>query len=64
MLVVERASGTLSHRRFNDIAELVQPGDALVLNTTRVLRARLLGTRDSGAPAEVMLLRDRGDHVW
>jgi S-adenosylmethionine:tRNA ribosyltransferase-isomerase len=64
LLVVDRAAGTLSHKRFNDIADLVQPGDAMVLNTTRVLRARLLGTRDSGAPAEVMLLRDRGDHVW
>lgn len=64
LLVVDRASGALSHRRFNDIADLLQPGDAIVLNTTRVLRARLLGTRDSGAPAEVLLLRDRGDHVW
>ena len=64
LLVVDRASDTLSHRRFGDIAELFEAGDALVLNTTRVMRARLLGTRDSGAHAEVMLLRSRGEHVW
>ena len=64
LLVVDRAAGTLAHRRFGDVAELMQAGDALVLNTTRVMRARLLGTRDSGAAAEVLLLRARGDHVW
>lgn len=57
LMVVERASGRISHRTFRDMVELIPPGDALVLNTTRVLRARLLGTRASGAPAEVFLLR-------
>jgi S-adenosylmethionine:tRNA ribosyltransferase-isomerase len=57
LLVVDRSSGTFTHRRFADLAELIPSGDALVLNTTRVVRARLLGTRDSGAPAEIFLLR-------
>ncbi len=57
LLVVDRASGSLSHRTFRDIAELIPPGDALVVNTTRVFRARLLGHRDSGGPAEILLLR-------
>ena len=57
LMVVDRAAGTIAHRRFRDLAELVPPGDALVLNVTRVFRARLLGRRDSGAPAEVLLLR-------
>ena len=61
LLVVERATGRLSHRTFADLADLMSPGDALVLNTTRVFRARLLGHRDSGAPAEVLLLRALGD---
>lgn len=61
LLVVERASGRLSHRRIGDLAELVAPGDALVVNTTRVIRARLLGQRDSGAPAEVLLLKPLGE---
>lgn len=60
LMVVHRATGTIEHRHFTDIAELIAPGDALVLNTTRVLRARLLGTRDSGAPAEVFLLKPLG----
>lgn len=61
LMVVERGSGRISHRHFRDLAGLIPAGDALVLNTTRVLRARLLGRRDSGAPAEVFLLRPLGD---
>ncbi len=61
LMVVNRASGGIEHRRFRDLAELMLPGDALVLNTTRVFRARLLGRRDSGAPAEVLLLKGLGD---
>src|SRR5919112_4874375 len=57
LMVLDRAAGTIAPRRFRDLAELVPPGDALVLNVTRVFRARLLGRRDSGAPAEVLLLR-------
>jgi S-adenosylmethionine:tRNA ribosyltransferase-isomerase len=61
LMVVDRAAGTIVHRTFGDLVGLVAPGDALVLNTTRVFRARLLGVRDgSGAPAEVMLLREVG----
>ena len=61
LMIVNRAAGTIDHGRFADIATLVAPGDALALNTTRVFRARLLGTRDSGAPAEVFLLKPLGD---
>ncbi len=60
LLVVHRESGRLEHRVFAELADLVPPGDALVLNTTRVRRARLLGRRGSGAPAEVLLLRATG----
>ena len=61
LLVVDRSSGTFQHRHFADLVDLIPPGDAIVLNTTRVFRARLLGTRDSGAPAEVFLLRPTGE---
>jgi S-adenosylmethionine:tRNA ribosyltransferase-isomerase len=57
LMVVDRQAGTIEHRRFRDLSDLVAPGDALVLNTTKVFRARLLGRRDSGAPAEVLLLK-------
>ena len=60
LMVVDRATGTIDHRRFADIAELIAPGDVLTLNTTRVFRARLIGTRDSGGKAEVFLLKPLG----
>lgn len=57
-MVIDRASGAIAHRRFSELADLIPAGDGLVLNTTRVLRARLLGTRDgSGRAAEVLLLK-------
>jgi S-adenosylmethionine:tRNA ribosyltransferase-isomerase len=62
LMVLDRSSGSISHRTFRDVADIIPPGDVLVLNTTRVFRARLLGTRDgSGAPAEVLLLKPQGD---
>ncbi len=62
LMVLDRASGSITHRTFHDLEQMIPPGDVLVLNTTRVFRARLLGTRDgSGAPAEVLLLKPHGD---
>ncbi len=61
LMVVNRATGTIEHRHFADIVALIAPGDAMAINTTRVLRARLLGTRDSGGKAEVFLLKSLGD---
>ena len=59
-MLVDRATGAISHRQFRDVAGLIPANDLLVLNTTRVFRARLLGTRDSGAAAEILLLRPLG----
>lgn len=64
LMVVRRNSGTIEHRAFRDLPALMAPGDVLVRNTSRVFRARLLGTRDSGAPAEVFLLRRHDDGAW
>lgn len=64
LMVVDRASGAITHRRFGDIVEYIPTGDLLVRNTTRVMRARLLGTRDSGAPAEVLLLKALGESKY
>jgi S-adenosylmethionine:tRNA ribosyltransferase-isomerase len=63
-MVVDRATSTIAHRQFRDLETLIQPGDVLALNTTRVFRARLLGTRDSGAPAELLLLRQQSPDTW
>jgi S-adenosylmethionine:tRNA ribosyltransferase-isomerase len=65
LLVIDRSAGTIAHRQFSDVVEYLAPGDTLFVNATRVFRARLLCTRDSGAPAEVFLLRAlEGDSVW
>ena len=64
LMVVNRSTGEISHQRFSDLEEMIPSGDALVLNTTRVFRARLLGLRDNGAPAEVLLLRQIGGDEW
>jgi S-adenosylmethionine:tRNA ribosyltransferase-isomerase len=61
LMVVNRATSEITHRTFADLADLIDPGDVLVVNRTRVLRARLLGTRASGAPAEILLLKSLGD---
>jgi S-adenosylmethionine:tRNA ribosyltransferase-isomerase len=57
LLVLDRRDGSLVHRTFRDVLGLIPAGDALVLNTTKVFRARLLGQRESGGPAEILLLR-------
>jgi S-adenosylmethionine:tRNA ribosyltransferase-isomerase len=61
LMVVDRANGEIRHEAFTAIAELVAPSDVLVVNRTRVIRARLLGSRASGAPAEILLLKPLGD---
>ena len=64
LMVVNRATGEISHRQFGDLEHLIPAGDAIVLNTTRVFRARLLGVRDNGTPAEILLLRSLGENLW
>jgi S-adenosylmethionine:tRNA ribosyltransferase-isomerase len=63
LLVVDRSTGALSHRTFRDVLGLIPEGDAIVLNTTKVFRARLLGHRESGGPAEILLLRPAEGHA-
>lgn len=64
LLVLDREKEELSHRHFSDITEYLKPGDCLVLNDSRVLPARLIGTRPGGGATEVLLLRDCGEDVW
>jgi S-adenosylmethionine:tRNA ribosyltransferase-isomerase len=54
--MVLRGDG-IEHRTFRDLPEILRPGDLLVLNETRVIAARLFGTRETGGKAEVLLLR-------
>src|ERR1041384_7799666 len=64
LMVVDRASQSIAHRAFRDIVDLIAPEDVLVVNRTRVMRARLLGARASGAPAEILLLKPLGEHRY
>ncbi len=66
LLVVERRTGELRHRVFADLVQHLAPGDALVLNETRVFPARLLGRRPGGGEAEVLLLHpaSEGSGDW
>ena len=61
LLIVDRATATIEHAHFRDLVDLIPARDVLVVNRTRVLRARLLGKRRSGAPAELLLLKALGD---
>jgi S-adenosylmethionine:tRNA ribosyltransferase-isomerase len=65
LLVVDRASGQMDHRRFRDILEHLRPADVLVVNETRVLPARLHGAKDeTGGAVEVLLLRRAYEDAW
>jgi S-adenosylmethionine:tRNA ribosyltransferase-isomerase len=64
LLVLHRDTGRIEHRSFGDFPGLLNPGDALVLNTTRVIPARLRGTRDNGREAEVLLVHPEPDGTW
>ena len=65
MMVVHMDSQTLEHRHFYDITDYFHEGDVLVRNNTRVLPARLYGTKEqTGAHVEVLLLRQMENDIW
>ena len=69
LLVLHRGDGSVEHRHFFDIGEYLEPGDLVVVNHTRVMPARLVGHKTTGALCETLLLRRREDkdalgHVW
>lgn len=64
LLVLDRASGATRHARFPDVLDLIAPQDVVVLNVSRVMPARLHGTRDSGTLAELLLVRELPDGSW
>ncbi|MCU0496889.1 MAG: tRNA preQ1(34) S-adenosylmethionine ribosyltransferase-isomerase QueA [Anaerolineae bacterium] len=57
LMVLHRDSQQLEHRIFRDISDYLRPGDVLVMNTTRVIPARLPATKSTGGAAEILLLR-------
>lgn len=65
LMVLHKKTGQIEHRIFSDIVEYLEPGDCLVRNNTKVIPARLFGTReDTGAVIEFLLLKRLRDDVW
>ena len=64
LLLLDKNTGAIEHRRFYDLPAYLHAGDCLVLNDSRVLPARLLGCRSSGGSVELVLLRDLGEGKW
>ena len=64
LLVMDRSSGDIRHTHFNQLPAYLEPGDVLVLNDTKVLPARIFGTRTSGARVEFLLLEEISPKVW
>ncbi len=65
MLVMNKNNGEISHRIFKDITEYFRPGDCLILNNTKVLPARMYGTRiDTGSVVEFLLLNQKTNDTW
>jgi S-adenosylmethionine:tRNA ribosyltransferase-isomerase len=65
LLRLKRETGEISHHHFYDIVDFLNPGDCLVVNNTRVIPARLFGTKpDTGARIEVLLLKRRQNDIW
>lgn len=65
LLTLNKQTGEIGHRQFEQLMEYVQAGDLLVLNDTRVIPARLFGVKkNTGAKVEVLLLRSLGEDRW
>ena len=64
LLVLDRKKTEPRHRHFFDLPEYLERGDCLVLNNSRVIPARLLGEREGGGFAELLLLSDKGGNEW
>ena len=65
LMVLNKETGSVKHHMFHDLLDYVQEGDCLVLNDTRVLPARLFGTKeDTGANIEVLLLKQTQGDTW
>ena len=64
LLTLDKVGGRTEHHHFYELADMLGPGDCLVMNDSRVLPARLIGTRQTGGACEVLLLIDRGNQTW
>ena len=64
LLHLDKTTGELEHRHFYDLLDYLREGDCMVFNDSRVLPARLIGSRPTGGSVELVLLRDLGEGRW
>jgi S-adenosylmethionine:tRNA ribosyltransferase-isomerase len=64
LLVLDRAMDSLVHKTFWEIGEFLRPGDLLVLNQTRVIKARIFARKETGGRVELLLLNRRSETTW
>ncbi|MBI5809941.1 MAG: S-adenosylmethionine:tRNA ribosyltransferase-isomerase, partial [Deltaproteobacteria bacterium] len=67
LLALERATGVITHGRFIDIKRHLRAGDVVVLNDTKVMPSRLLGRKETGGKAELLVIErlpDKGGSLW
>lgn len=64
LLCLDKSNGNISHKHFYDILDMINPEDCLILNDSRVLPARIYGTKETGAVVEFLLLKNLGDDKW
>ena len=65
LLVLDKNTGKTAHHIFREIIDYLNPGDCLVLNNTKVIPARLLGSKkDTGAAVEILLLKRKENDIW
>ena len=65
LLVLDKEKGNIEHKKFYDVIDYLNPGDALVINDTKVIPARIIGTKvDTGAVIELLLLKDINGDKW
>ena len=65
LLVLDKSTGEIEHKKFRNILDYLNSGDVLVINDTKVIPARLMGVKeDTGAVIELLLLKDMGNDIW
>lgn len=64
LLVLYKNDGRIEHSRFKEFPSLIEPGDVVVVNASRVIPARLIGTRENGREAEILLVHPEPDGTW
>jgi len=64
LLVVERKTGKISHSLFHEISGFFRKGDILVINNTKVFKARLKGKKETGGSVEILLIKEIRDNMW